>query len=153
MTPTLSKLLGVAVVFCVVLGVASAVGNVYLGNYVIAFSSAMWALLVVLNLREYLKWRSGEHPWSTKRWIEEEERARAKFAKDLLLLKAQVASQMTDNVEKLGLLGEPATLDLLRTLYLDVADTWIPEDAPSDLHELKRRAQVVADTGEWRTLH
>lgn len=143
----------VLLVIVLAVGVGTAAVEVTAGNYATCFIIAVWSGLCVANWREWRKWQRGEHPASTKRFIEAEKRDRAAFARQVLLLKSLVASKAVERARELGLLDDPEMLDMMRGLYREVANTWIPEDADPDLVKLKELAKSAADTGEWRTLH
>ena len=72
------------------------------------------------------------------------------------MLKSKVVDRMLVTYERAGVLSDLEIVQALRTLYQDVANTWIPADAAPEYHHLRELAARAARTGtrpQLRIIH
>lgn len=109
---------------------------------ILAVVSIGWTVTLWLNAREYRGWRN-----RTNQWTQVEKRDRDRFALEVLMLKSKVVDGLLVGYERAGLVDDQI-VEALRPLYRDVANTWIPADAPAEYHHLRELAARAAETGE-----
>lgn len=109
----------------------------------LAVVSIGWTVTLWLNVREYRGWRN-----RTNQWTQVEKRDRDRFALEVLTLKSKVVDSLLQTYERAGLLSAEEIVDAMQPIYRDVANTWIPADAPAEYHRLRELAQRAAETGE-----
>lgn len=123
------------------LAAISAVGNFVAGEVLHGIFAMIWGGLIYASQREYRGWRN-----RTNAWAGVEKRDRAKFAIDVLIMKSHVAASYARRHEEL--LDDPETRASVCALFRDVANTWIPDDAPDEMHALKAGALKTAESGD-----
>lgn len=107
----------------------------------------IWSFLIFANFHEYTGWRKRVNAFTVREKLD-----RDRFAIDALKLKATAAHAFAKQYSALAK-TEPDVLTALRIMFEDVAATWIPTDAPAEYHELKRRAQLIADGDSPPVIH
>ncbi len=117
------------------------VGEVLAGDLAHAILPAVWGIMIYLSHRELRGWRN-----RTNEWTRREKDDRNRFAIEVLLMKSKAADAMARRYR--GHLDEPEVREALCGLYRHVAETWIPDSAGSEWHDLKRAALHAAETGE-----
>ena len=129
------------------INLAAVVAYLIAGEWLHAGLVLLWSALIFVNWQEYTGWRK-----RTSAYMVAEKADRDRFAIDALKLKAAAANSIARRYRALGGL-DPEVMDAIRQLFVEVAETWIPADAPAELHELKREARRVARAGAPFTIH
>ena len=118
------------------------------GNFVTAALALAWGVLAYSADRQHQGWRD-----RTNAWMVAEKEDRARFAIEVLQLQAQAAMSFWDRYGALAR-EDPEVMKVLMTIYKDVSETWLPDDADEKFQAVKRHAARVVETGvPERVLH
>lgn len=119
----------------------SAIGNFIAGDVLHGTFALIWGGLIFAAQRQYRGWHD-----RTNAYTKVEKEDRAKFAIAVLIMKAQVAQTYARRHH--AFLDDPVVRASLLALFRDVANTWIPDDAPDEMHVLKAGALKTAESGD-----
>ncbi len=122
----------------------SAIGNFIGGDVLHGIFAVIWGALIFAAQRQYRGWYD-----RTNAWAKVEKSDRARFAIDVLIMKSHVAQTYAQRHS--GLLDDPDIRASVCALFRDVANTWIPDDAPDEMHALKAGALKTAESGDPRS--